>query len=73
LEERDVSNATLRAALVHKEEELEAVKQDAARLDDLGALEQDLEECNKTINRHLTFIDRLIKDKTELRDRCAPL
>lgn len=32
-----------------------------------------MEECNKTINRHLTFIDRLIKDKTELRDRCEDL
>lgn len=73
LESRDGELAGLRVQLQSTSAELVAVREDAARLDDLAALEEDVQECNKTINRHLTFIDRLIKDKTELRDRCEDL
>jgi len=48
----------LEKQLADQTAELAKVRADAARLDDLGALESDLAECNKTINRHLSFIDR---------------
>lgn len=73
LELKDERVNGLEARLQETANELVSVREDAARLDDLAALEEDVEECNKTINRHLTFIDRLIKDKTELRDRCEDL
>jgi hypothetical protein len=44
-----------------------------ARVDDITALEEEVAECNRTINRHLTFIDRLIKDKKELHSHSESL
>jgi hypothetical protein len=42
-------------------------------VDDIAALEEEVAECNRTINRHLTFIDRLIKDKKELHSHSESL
>lgn len=47
-------------------------KQQPQVIDDVGRiseLESEISECNATINRHLSFIDRLIKDKKQLADR----
>eukprot|EP00039_Didymoeca_costata_P009065 m.120102 g.120102 ORF g.120102 m.120102 type:complete len:570 (-) comp14346_c0_seq4:38-1747(-) len=65
--------ASLEVEVREKENKILSLENQSNPGGDVHKLEEELNNCNKSINRHLSFIDRLINDKKELAKQCEHL